>query len=459
MQVFANKANKQCLNGVACLFCHHFHKEKRKRARKARPQRHAVPGVLPSPGHLASPLLYRAPQQNCQPLRGQLLGLSPPYASRAEPKARVSTYSELPALLPTAGPALHTHSSTSTRKLLPPPPPPPPPPPEQKSSGGPGLVSPAPPPKSFAGIRPTLLASDNESRRVVSPPQQHGGQRTLHSACIAAPRAGEELWSAAPSGIVQEARGGNESLACMPRLLSAERDQQHSSDALRAALWPYDANVIPGGWLGGGNCCRPGPPPGTSAESFRFSTALANTTALLNSQLQHMQRHSGLVLDQRGQQYDEENAQSRGTPGALTSFLPLAQSGGSTTVGQPALSAEGTLPLMPITDPPPKSDSKDDMPAEVRGAAPLQLSEPPEGVDEATMGALQRLNRVELLHLMDLIMCTLAIQTPSFCGTAPLRETEGCAPVETRAVPSGSVEERRMTGEAATTLDRSASTM
>ncbi|PHJ21940.1 aoe264 and aoe130 possible [Cystoisospora suis] len=452
--VFANKANKQCLNGVACLFCHHFHKEKRKRARKARPQRHAAPGVLPCPEHpAASPLLYRAPQRNCQPVRTQLLGLSAPYAPRAEPRSRISTYSELPALLPTAASIVRSHSNP-TRKLQPPPPPPPPPPPEHKSSGSTGLMPLGTPAKLLAGICPNLLAVDSLGRRLVSPPQHSGSHKTPHSACVSTPPAREETWAPGSTRTVQEARGGHENLACLPGFV-AERDENQPSEALRAALWPYASSANPGGRIGDSNCSRPVPPHGTGVETFRLSTALANTAALLSSQLHLMQRQNRQTPDQKDHQHEQYDAQQRDTA-ASTSILPTAQSGGNSTTGQASFSEEATLPFGTISDLPSGSDPEAEVLPEISRAAQLQLSEPPEAVDEVTMGALQRLNRLELLHLMDLIMCTLAIQTP-FCGEAPARDTEACAPVEAQAVPSAHADERPLTGEITTAGHGSAS--
>ncbi|KEP66076.1 UNVERIFIED_CONTAM: hypothetical protein HHA_312970 [Hammondia hammondi] len=143
--VFANKANKQCLNGVACLFCHHFHKEKRKRARKARSQQkhQSSPGgfspvsMLFHDSHHFAPLLHPATAHRSNGLCKHIPGRSPmapvlrtPFfpgcrSTGARLTPVVGNSGSLPALLPGGGSA-QFRATCGTMNQPPPPPPPPP---------------------------------------------------------------------------------------------------------------------------------------------------------------------------------------------------------------------------------------------------------------------------------------------------------------------------------------------
>ncbi|CBZ55208.1 conserved hypothetical protein [Neospora caninum Liverpool] len=142
--VFANKANKQCLNGMACLFCHHFHKEKRKRARKSRAQQkhqsspdgvspvsfscpdpHFAPFLHPGSAHRGNGLRPHVPIRLPMPPALRTPFFPGCFTAVEGPRSVVGSPDSLPALLPEGGGSqFRTKSCTANQ---PPPPPPPPP--------------------------------------------------------------------------------------------------------------------------------------------------------------------------------------------------------------------------------------------------------------------------------------------------------------------------------------------
>ncbi|EPR60987.1 hypothetical protein TGGT1_312970 [Toxoplasma gondii GT1] len=201
--VFANKANKQCLNGVACLFCHHFHKEKRKRARKARSQQkhQSSPGgfspvsMLYPDSHHFAPLLHPATAHRSNGLCKQIPGRSPMTpilrtpvfsgcrSTGAKLTPIVGNTGSLPALLPGGGGSAQFRATCGSMNQ--PPPPPPPPPGLEKLAATDvhnwkmkGQIPINVPKKFDSELCPTLLTGGRSLQSIGSAPRQlHAGGR------------------------------------------------------------------------------------------------------------------------------------------------------------------------------------------------------------------------------------------------------------------------------------------